>query len=89
MRFGADELRRTPEDIAQLCKEMRESKDSSSRQFEELTYEEGVMAAIRWLFFSTAESPYDVSRLQVRERVAEARRQVLAEEFAQTLENGE
>jgi len=45
-------LKRTPEEIEEMCRELREHISHHSLQFETLTYEEGVQNTIKWLFFN-------------------------------------
>lgn len=52
---------RSPEEITELCQEMRQSECDKSSQFGALSYEKGVLAALSWLFFEHADNPYDVS----------------------------
>ncbi len=62
--FTAQDLLRTAAEIMELCAEVKESKVYKSQQFARLTYEDGVLATIRWLFFSLATNPYDISSLK-------------------------
>lgn len=57
--FSADMVQRSHEEIEDVCKELRASLETHRRTYEELTYEEGVLAAVRWIFFKTAENPCD------------------------------
>jgi hypothetical protein len=81
--------KRQAEEIQQLCLEMRESKETHATQFEALSYEDGVLATIRWLFFSNAESPYDIKREDLTDVVNNVRKQIFAEELEQIQESRE
>jgi PhoPQ-activated pathogenicity-related protein len=54
------EVVRTRDEISELCQEIREHQEGKSAQFVELTFEEGVQAAIKWLFFNNEPYPADV-----------------------------
>lgn len=87
--FTADKLQRDNEEVKALCEEMRESKEHKSRQFESLSYEDGVLATVRWLFFKTAESPYDVKRDEISARISNTQLNLFREELEQIQENRE
>ncbi len=55
-----DKLLRSADEMIQLGKECIEHEQRRSVQFENLTYEQGIRAALRWLFFSTSDYPLDV-----------------------------
>lgn len=54
------EVVRTKEEIKELCEEIQTHRRKKSLQFELLTYEEGVLAAISWLSYSTARLPTEI-----------------------------
>ena len=54
------DLQRSKEEIAQLALEIREHIDGHSLEFELLTFEEGVQATLKWLFYKNAIYPCDV-----------------------------
>lgn len=86
--FSKEKLVRNAEDIQGLCTEMRSSIDSNSDQFAALSYEEGVLATVRWLFFTSSESPYDTSRnAEIERRLGQVKLSVYKEEIEQMLEN--
>ena len=87
--FRKMNIKREEEEIRELCLEMRESKERKSKQFESLSYEDGVMAAIRWLFFANALRPSDLSNDDLRERLDKAKIQIFREEQEQVRENVE
>lgn len=71
--FKADMVQRTHDEIEDMCKEMRACLDTKATTYESLTYEEGILAAVRWIFFKTAAHPCDGKDRQLAhtvERVA-------------------
>ncbi len=58
--MGFDTVRRTPEEIQALGKECLEHETSRSSQFERLSYEQGVRATLRWLFFAVSSHPLEI-----------------------------
>lgn len=59
--FHADMIRRSHDEIEEMCKEMRDSVTNKSAQFEKLSYEQGAIAVIRWLYFDTGQHPCDIT----------------------------
>lgn len=55
------EVVRSRDEISELCQEIREHQEGKSGQFAQLTYEEGVQAAIKWLFYRNEPYPADVT----------------------------
>lgn len=70
-----------------MCREMRVSMDTHSTQFDKLTYEQGVIAAVKWIFFDNAQHPSDTSD-PLLGRIADVQREVMATEHAQARESG-
>lgn len=48
---------RSSVEIMELAKECVEIEKAVSTQFPRMTYEQGIRAAIRWMYFSTANHP--------------------------------
>lgn len=58
--MGFNMINRTPEEISLLGRECLEHEKNGSHQFDKLSYEQGIRAALRWLLFSTADYPLDI-----------------------------
>lgn len=88
--FHRDDLQRSEEEIVELCREMRESITAKSHQYDELSYEDGVIATLRWLFFMSSTIPSDVSdRKRLDEIVQNVKREILENDRAQAREGSD
>ena len=52
-------LCRDPDEIKELAFCIQEHREAGSTEFGPLTYEEGVLNTLKWLFFKTATHPTD------------------------------
>lgn len=86
--FHADMIRRSHDEIEAMCKEMREHMTRNSTEFSKLSYEQGVIAAVRWLYFDTAQHPADVSDKSA-ETVERAKREIMEFERLQAREGSD
>jgi vacuolar-type H+-ATPase subunit D/Vma8 len=51
------EMVRTPEEIKELAQEVREHVAANSQQFAQFTFEEGIQAVLKWLFYKHEPLP--------------------------------
>lgn len=53
-------LDKTPEEIADMALELTEHEKNKFKQFQSLTFEQGVQATLLWLFFNRTAAPTDM-----------------------------
>lgn len=87
--FNADRVQREHMAIDDLCRDMRESLSSKSTEFSKLSYEEGVIATVKWLFFSTGQYPGDAVMIDSAVTVAKVKRELMEQEREQSREGND
>lgn len=56
------EVVRSKEEIVELTQEIREHLEAHSQQFVDFTFEEGVQATIKWLFYQNEKIPTELTK---------------------------
>ena len=59
--MSLEKVVRTPDEIKELAQECLEHEQGGSKQFEHLSYEAGIRAALRWMHFSNERYPLDAA----------------------------
>lgn len=87
--FQADMVARSHDEIEDMCKEMRDSHTAGGKHYEDHSYEEGVLAAVKWIFFKSGEHPCDIGKRNLDDVARRTQLEILQQNHAQTREGSD
>lgn len=82
-------VKRSHDEIDEMCRVMRDHLESESGEFGRKSYEDGCIAVVKWLFFQNAKHPADTTPDTEAETVRTVQKEILVNETAQAKEGSD